>query len=745
VARTLFIGVLFYQGAAIAQTVVSPVPAEIVSRYGLDVSWYAKYVDAWGVPVLGPRTLSDAALLRARTQIGVLLGPSPVPLVAELNRRNIRVVLVARGERMSAIPEVYSRVRTDMDKRYWGGFGATLELPISAGTEANLMDNVNHENVFVHEVGHTVMEMALILADPAFSGELQRAYDRARARGLWSNTYAATNLNEYWAEGVQSYFSVNKEGPKGGDGVHNNVNTREELAAYDRPLYALLNRIYRGEHLESAATAATPAIHSALLGRWIFTDVPSFPGLRMMQIDSEAGQLSGTLTTDWYGPMPMRNLTVENGVASFDIHNGNPRVPVKRWTATLQGESLRVQGAIWYATVDSPARRGTDDEAAQREFKLAPLPPFSPIPIDGLAQTPPMGWSSWNTFAEKIDDATVRQIADAMVATGLRDAGYIYVNIDDGWQGTRDSDGSIRPNERFPDMKALADALHSRGLKLGLYSSPGPKTCAGYEGSYGHVEQDAATFAAWGIDYLKYDLCSGEGFYSTRDQIQRVYRQMGAALKASGRSILYSLCEYGREDVGSWGREVGGHLWRTTGDITDEYKVMANIGFERNGKPEFAGPGGWNDPDMLEVGNGGMSEEEYRTHLTLWALSAGPLLMGHDVRSMSKQTLALLTNREVIAVDQDALGKQGSAVRKDADSEIWVKPLADGSAAIALFNRTDAPRSIEINAADIGFKKISGARDLWTHKSLSPSRRRFEVPAHGTVMLKISGSLRTDK
>jgi alpha-galactosidase len=201
-----------------------------------------------------------------------------------------------------------------------------------------------------------------------------------------------------------------------------------------------------------------------------------------------------------------------------------------------------------------------------------------------------MGWSSWNKFADRIDDKTVRAMADAMVATGLRDAGYRYINIDDGWQGERDAQGVLHPNARFPDMKALADYVHARGLKIGIYSSQGPRTCAGYEGSYGHVQQDAQTFAAWGFDYLKYDLCSGEWFYPDADTVKRSYHEMGAALAATGRPIVFSLCEYGRFDVGTWGRDVGGQLWRTTGDITDDYATMARIGFDKNGDPAWRAP-----------------------------------------------------------------------------------------------------------------------------------------------------------
>jgi alpha-galactosidase len=330
-------------------------------------------------------------------------------------------------------------------------------------------------------------------------------------------------------------------------------------------------------------------------------------------------------------------------------------------------------------------------------------------------------------------------MADTLVSSGLRDAGYLYVNIDDGWQGQRDANGVLQPNEKFPDMKALADYVHSRGLKLGIYSSPGPKTCAGYEGSYGHVTQDAQTFAAWGIDYLKYDLCSGEWFYSDAETVKRTYYEMGAALKATGRPIVYSLCEYGRFEVGTWGRSVGGHLWRTTGDITDEYKTMAQIGFEKNGDPANTGPGGWNDPDMLEVGNGGMSEDEYRTHMTLWVMSAAPLLMGHDLRQTTPAMLSLLSSREVIAVDQDAKGVQGRAVFKDGEAEIWAKPLHDGAVAIALFNRGTTPKQIAFAPADAGMESLTGIRDLWTGKNLKANETTFNVPAHGAVMLKVRG------
>ncbi len=353
-----------------------------------------------------------------------------------------------------------------------------------------------------------------------------------------------------------------------------------------------------------------------------------------------------------------------------------------------------------------------------------------------LAATPPMGWNSWNHFAERVDQKAVEAAADAMVSSGMRDAGYVYINIDDTWEGKRDAQGFIHTNEKFPDMKALADYVHSKGLKLGIYSSPGSKTCAGYEGSVGHEEQDAQTYAKWGIDYLKYDWCMNTG---TRQEMVVAYTKMHDALKKTGRSIVLSLCEYGWNKVWEWGPSVGGNLWRTTGDITDEYRVMAEIGFNQNGLEKFAGPGHWNDPDMLEVGNGGMSEDEYRTHMSLWSLLAAPLIAGNDLSRMTPYTLELLTNREVIAIDQDSLGKQGYRVAQEGPFEVWMKPLADGSRAVGLFNRQRTTEEMTVDFSAIGIKGEASVRDLWLKKDLGAFRDKFSayVPRHGVVLVRI--------
>lgn len=372
-------------------------------------------------------------------------------------------------------------------------------------------------------------------------------------------------------------------------------------------------------------------------------------------------------------------------------------------------------------------------------IKPIATPALHDVPYNGLARTPPMGWNDWNQFQSKIDDKTVREVVDAMVANGMRDAGYIYVNIDDTWEGIRDEKGYLAPNGKFPDMKALIDYVHSKGMKFGIYSSPGPRTCAEYPGSYGHEEQDAKTYATWGIDYLKYDWCGARIIYSN-DSEQALYQKMGDALLKSGRPIVYSLCQYGVGNVEVWGAQVGGNLWRTTGDISDNWASMvANIEKQAH-TASYAGPGHWNDPDMLEIGNGKMTDEEYRTHMSLWALTAAPLIAGNDIRDMTPATKSILMNREVIAVDQDPLGKQGVPV-KSGDLETWVKPLADGSVAVGVVNMSAGESAATIKASELGLgAEVKSARDLWAHVNVK-FRNGFytaRIPSHGVLMLRVS-------
>lgn len=390
------------------------------------------------------------------------------------------------------------------------------------------------------------------------------------------------------------------------------------------------------------------------------------------------------------------------------------------------------------------ARRGTptpSSRAASVDYAKLPrvaLPALHPVPANGLAKTPPMGWNSWNKFQTHIDGSTIRDIADAIISSGMKDAGYQYVIIDDGWQGTRGADGALSPNPNFPDMKALAEYVHSKGLKIGIYSSPGPRTCGGFEGSYGHEEQDAKTFADWGMDYLKYDWCTASRIWKDGD-MQAAYQKMGEALENTGRLIVYALCQYGRADVGRWGIQVGANLWRTTFDIRDQYDSMARIGFAQSDLAAFAGPGHWNDPDMLEVGNGGMSTDEYKTHFSLWAMIAAPLIAGNDIRKMSPETAEILQNKEVIAVDQDPLGAGGKRVSSTGDIEIWQKPLASGDTVVAIFNHSNqAVRSI-VSWRALGIGKDHAVRDLLAHADRATTAEVFSeaVPAHGVIMLRL--------
>jgi alpha-galactosidase len=368
-----------------------------------------------------------------------------------------------------------------------------------------------------------------------------------------------------------------------------------------------------------------------------------------------------------------------------------------------------------------------------------------------LALTPPMGWNSWNVWGLSIDDARVRAAADAMVESGLAVHGFQYINIDDGWENGRGADGVILPNEKFPDMNALADYVHSKGLKLGIYSSPGPKTCGLYEGSFSHEAQDAETYAEWGIDYLKYDYCS----YFTKVRsirpsriFKKPYIEMREILDQVDRDIVYSICQYGMHDVEKWGAEVGGNLWRTTGDIRDNWKSMSRIGFGQNGLEKYSGPGLWNDPDMLVVGKvgwgptlheSGLTHEEHVTHITLWCMLASPLLIGCDMSDMDRFTIDVLTNDEVLEVNQDPLGRQASRKAQAGQTEVWSRPLWDGTLAVALFNRSDQARDVTANWLDLGISGPQPVRDLWLHKDLGVSDESFtaSVPSHGAVMLKI--------
>ena len=360
-----------------------------------------------------------------------------------------------------------------------------------------------------------------------------------------------------------------------------------------------------------------------------------------------------------------------------------------------------------------------------------------------LALTPPMGWNSWNCWAGAVDAEKVRAAADAMVASGLAAHGYQYVNIDDTWEGVRDATGAIQTNEKFPDMRGLADYVHSKGLKIGLYSSPGPKTCAGFAGSFDHEEQDAASWANWGFDYIKYDWCSCQS-----KDLKQPYQKMRDALDKADRDIVYSFCQYGMGKVWEWGAMTGGNLWRTTGDISDSWTSLSGIAFKQADIGQYASPGHWNDPDMLIVGKLGwgpklrntrLAPVEQQTHITIWCMAAAPLLIGCDMTQLDDFTLDLLTNDEVLAIDQDELGKAATRVSRDEQNEVWSRPLADGTTAVALFNRGYDPVKVTAKWSDLKLSGSQSVRDLWQQKDLGEQNDGFsvEVPAHGSVLVKV--------
>ncbi|MBP6672299.1 MAG: glycoside hydrolase family 27 protein [Bacteroidetes bacterium] len=378
--------------------------------------------------------------------------------------------------------------------------------------------------------------------------------------------------------------------------------------------------------------------------------------------------------------------------------------------------------------------------------------------FEGLALTPPMGWNSWNNFGCSVDESLIRKTADAMIASGMKAAGYQYVIIDDCWHGGRDSLGFIYPDPKhFPTgMKALADYIHSKGLKLGIYSCAGNKTCAGHPGSRGYEYQDAITYAKWGIDFLKYDWCNTSGINATA-----AYTTMRDALYAAGRPMIFSICEWGENTPWTWGKEIG-HLWRTTGDITDcfdcqiDHGTWSSWGIMRTAEMrkdirKYAGPGHWNDPDMMEVGNSGLTVSESRAHFSLWCMMAAPLIAGNDIRSMTKETANLLTNTEVIAVDQDSLGVQGFRyIDLPNGIDVWIKPLKDEQWAVCFLNRSDKKQTLDfqwskhdlyddLTKRSVKKDVVYQLRDLWNKKNIGTTTTTLtaDIASHDVLMVRL--------
>jgi len=421
----------------------------------------------------------------------------------------------------------------------------------------------------------------------------------------------------------------------------------------------------------------------------------------------------------------------------------------------LDAQSGRITGTVtnegtYAVTLHAKNARGE----AVRPLKIVVGPQI------GL--TPALGWNSWNCFASAVTAEKVKAAADAMVSSGLINHGWTYINIDDFWEVNRDSkdptlqgphrdaSGHIIPNPRFPDMKALADYVHAKGLRIGLYSSPGPWTCGGCVASWQHEEQDAQSYAQWGFDYLKYDWCSYGGIDKgdTLAGLEKPYQVMRAALDKVDRDILFSFCQYGMGDVWKWGAEVGGNSWRTTGDINDSWGSMAGIGFRQNGHELYAGPGHFNDPDMLVVGKVGwgpslhpthLTPNEQYTHISLWCLLTAPLLIGCDMTQLDPFTMSLLSNDEVLEVDQDPLGHQAARMSVNGSTEVWAKDMEDGSKAVGLFNRGYGAANVTVNWADLGLSGKQKVRDLWRQQDVGQFSDNYaaEVPRHGVVLIRV--------
>lgn len=456
-------------------------------------------------------------------------------------------------------------------------------------------------------------------------------------------------------------------------------------------------------------------------------------------------------------PLPTPQI---NGAKVFGVRPGHPFL----FTIPATGDrpmTFSAKGLPGGLTLNPESGRITGVLAEKGEFKVTLAAknalgqverPLRIVCGDQIALTPPLGWNSWNCFAGAVSQEKVKAAADAMVKAGLINHGWTYINIDDCWEAGRDAEGRILSNEKFPDMKALTEYVHGLGLKIGLYSSPGPKTCAGFTASYQFEEKDALRYAEWGFDYLKYDWCS-YGDIAPRNpslaDYKKPYIVMRAALDKAPRDIVFSLCQYGMGDVWKWGGEVGGNCWRTTGDIVDTWSSMSGIGFNQNGHETLIGPGHWNDPDMLVVGYVGWSanvrptrltpNEQY-THISLWCLLNAPLLIGCDMTRFDDFTLGLLTNDEVLGVNQDPLGRQAARVSTAGKLEVWAKDLEDGSKAVGLFNRSNSETNVVANWSALGITGKQTVRDLWRQKDVGTLDTAFSasVPRHGVVLVKIT-------
>jgi alpha-galactosidase len=529
--------------------------------------------------------------------------------------------------------------------------------------------------------------------------------------------------------------------------------------------------------VDGKEAAASKVLHGGNAPQLLSVDLTG--GSMLHLVADDAGQGIDSAHADWAGATlilkadasdkpRMVDAPPEPAIAIAPLNNTDPAIHQPRITGATPGKPFLFlipatgQAPLSFSATNLPAGLTLDEKtgiisgsltsAGSTDVQLTVNSPAgkasATLTIVGgdhkLGLTPPMGWNSWNVWAGHVDADKIRAAADVMISSGLAAHGFQYINIDDTWEGSRASDGTLRVNDKFKDMHALADYVHSKGLKLGIYSSPGPKTCAGFEGSFNHEKQDAITYGEWGVDYLKYDWCSCQSH-----DLKAPYALMKSSLDESSRDIFYSLCQYGMGDVWKWGGtpEIGGNCWRTTGDINDSWGSLKSIGFSQNGHEKYAGPGHWNDPDMLVVGVLGwgsthpthLKPNEQITHISLWSLLSAPLLIGCDMTRLDAFTANLLGNDEVLAIDQDPLGKPAGRVSMDGGGQVWARPLSDGSMAVGLFNTGDSPVPVTAKWSDLGLTGEQPIRDLWQRHDLPPTSDAFTatVPRHGAILVKI--------
>jgi alpha-galactosidase len=468
--------------------------------------------------------------------------------------------------------------------------------------------------------------------------------------------------------------------------------------------------------------------------------IPEDPALPIASGNPPMPRINGPLIVGSTPGRPFHHLVPATGEAPLRYAAANlpPGLRLDEATGIITG-SLEGDGR-WPVELTVTNARGT----ATRELTIVGG-------RDQLALTPPMGWNSWNAWGRTVDDAKVRAAADAMVEKGLAQHGYQYVVIDDGWEGERDEHGVLQPNEKFPDMRALADYIHARGLKFGIYSSPGPTTCQGLPGSYQHERIDAETWADWGVDYVKYDYCGYSRIAADRSvaELRKPYDLFSSILETLDRDMIHSIGEYGWGDVWEWGESAGGHLWRTTGDLENSWMNLESVGFRQAGREVHAGPGHWNDTDMLIVGklswgrgelvDTKLTKNEQILHITLWAIQAAPLMIGADMSQLDDWTVDLLTNDEVLAVEFDPRGVAGGRVWQEGRLEVWARPLDDGTWAAGLFNRGLRPYDVTVRWEDLGLGGAQPVRDLWQQKDMGVFDGAYtvQVPRHGAVMVRI--------